>query len=310
VTIDMLPDVALLQTFDFYLDGTWIEEWYTLVHVCRKWRYIVFGSPRRLDLRLFCQAGTPVRETLGVWPPLPIVVWDNGDRAWGLDNIIAALEHNDRVCELILFNIRRSQMEKVLATMQQPFPVLTRLRLQPKDERAPVVPVSFLGGSAPRLQKLFLESIPLSGLPNLLLSATRLVHLDLRRIPHSGYISPEALVASLSVLTRLENLHIEFESPQSLSDPKSRCPPLPTRALLPLLTKLWFVGVCGYFEEIAARIDAPLLDKLTITFCHQLVFDTPQVTQFVGRTPKLKAYDEAHGVLSKLRRNGHLSTGT
>jgi hypothetical protein len=201
-------------------------------------------------------------------------------------------------------------MEKVLATMQQPFPVLTRLRLQHKNDGARVVPPSFLGGSAPRLQKLFLESIPFSGLPNLLLSGTCLVDLDLRRIPHSGHFSPEALVASLSALTRLESLHIEFESPQSLPDPKSRCPPPPTRALLPVLTKLWFVGVSGYFEDIAARIDAPLLDKLTITFRHQLVFNTPQVTQFVGRTPKLKAYDEAHGVLSKLRRNGHLSTGT
>lgn len=34
VTIDMLPDVALLTVFDFYVD---IEEWQTLVHVCRKW---------------------------------------------------------------------------------------------------------------------------------------------------------------------------------------------------------------------------------------------------------------------------------
>ena len=49
VTIDMVPDVALLEIFGVY---TWLESWYTLVHVCRKWRNVVFGSPCRLNLRL------------------------------------------------------------------------------------------------------------------------------------------------------------------------------------------------------------------------------------------------------------------
>jgi hypothetical protein len=115
---------------------------------------------------------------------------------WDVDNIIAALEHNDRICELDLFDIPSSQLEKVLAAMQQPFPALTRLWLWPRDETAPVVPASFLGGSAPRLQTLILDRIPFPGLPKLLLSATHLVHLDLWRIPHSGYISPEAMVTA------------------------------------------------------------------------------------------------------------------
>ena len=56
VTVDMLPDVALLDMFDFYVnqareEGKEEEEdlfniraWHTLVHVCRKWRTIVLGS--------------------------------------------------------------------------------------------------------------------------------------------------------------------------------------------------------------------------------------------------------------------------
>jgi hypothetical protein len=47
-----------------------------------------------------------------------------------------------------------------------------------------------------------------------------------------------------------------------------------------------------------ARIDAPLLDKLAITYFHQLIFDTPQLTQFIRRTPKFKALDEARVVFS------------
>jgi hypothetical protein len=78
-----------------------IQAWHTLVHVCRKWRTIVLGSPRRLDLRLFCTDKTPVKETLAVWPPLPIVIAQYGQPT-RMDNIIVALEHNDRVCQIDL----------------------------------------------------------------------------------------------------------------------------------------------------------------------------------------------------------------
>jgi hypothetical protein len=114
VTIDILPDVALLEIFDFYVDEKDIQAWHTLVHVCQKWRNIVFGSPRRLNLRLLCKAGTPVRETLDVWPPLPIVVLDEGYEKWGVDNITAALERNDRICRLGLLGVPSSQLEKIL----------------------------------------------------------------------------------------------------------------------------------------------------------------------------------------------------
>ena len=36
VTIDMLPDVALLEIFHFYVDEARTEAWHALVHVCLK----------------------------------------------------------------------------------------------------------------------------------------------------------------------------------------------------------------------------------------------------------------------------------
>jgi hypothetical protein len=101
--------------------------------VCQKWRNVVFGSPRRLDLRLLCKASTPVRETLDVWPPLPIIASGFCHQKWGVDDIIAALEHADRICQLRLcdINFPFSQWEKVLAAMLQPFPALTNLQLLP-----------------------------------------------------------------------------------------------------------------------------------------------------------------------------------
>ena len=292
VTIAVLPDVALLEIFDFYVHGAL---WYRLVQVCRRWRNVVFGSPGRLGLRLYCTTGTPVMKTLDVWPLLPIVI--NADclgRTPETDNIIAALKHNDRICEFSLLYI---SSEKVLAAMQQPFPALTDLDLVPRlgDEIAPIDADSFLGGSAPpHLRKLKLSYIPFPGLPKLLLSAIHLVHLHLWSIPHSGYFSPEALVTGLSVLTGLEILEIGFESPRSRPD--RRHPPRLTRALLPVLTKLQFKGVSEYLEELVARIDVPLLDELKITFFHQLLFDTPHLARFIGRTPKFKAYNEVHVV--------------
>ena len=50
MTFDMLPDDVLLEIFDFYVDeeeglpfkSIYIQEWITLVHVCRRWRRVVF----------------------------------------------------------------------------------------------------------------------------------------------------------------------------------------------------------------------------------------------------------------------------
>jgi hypothetical protein len=223
---------------------------------------------------------------------LPIVIKaDSYDRGC-VENIIAALEHKDRICELELFEFSNSQFKEVLAVMQQPFPALTHLRLWPKEENAPV-PASFLGGSAPRLRTLALTHVPFPEIPKLLLSATHLVTLSLRGISRSGYISPETMLACLSVLTRLVKLGIGFKSAQSFPRRKSQTLPIPTRTLLPILSDLSFEGAIDYLEDLVAQIDAPLLHNLDVTFFNQLIFDTPRLTQFISRTPKLKAYDTA-----------------
>jgi hypothetical protein len=297
VTINMLPDFALIEIFDFYLYEEQTEAWHTLVHVSQRWRTVVFGSPRRLGLHLSCTASTRVMEMLDVWPPLPIVVCDDGHEKWGVDNIVAALEHNDRICQLEFFDIPSSQMEKVLPEMQQSFPALTYLWLWFEETPSPVDSMLFLGGSAPRLQTLILDCVPFLELPKLLLSATHLVHLQLRRIPNTGRFSPEAMATCLSVLTRLERLVIRFKYSRFHPDWKSKHPPLQTRILLPVLTELRFYGEGGYLEDLVAQIDAPILDMLDIAF-HLWIYDIPQLTQFISRAPKFKAHDEARLIVS------------
>ena len=288
----MLPDVALLGIFDFYIYEERTEAWHTLVHVCKKWRIVVFGSPRRLGVRLHCTGYTPVREMLDIWPPLPIAIESHSDMG-GVDNIIEALKHTDRVCELDLVNIQSSQLDEA---MQRPFPALTCLRLQHSDESAPPLSDTFLGESTSCLQSLLLHRIPFPGLPKLLLSATHLVDLDLWDIPDSGYISPKVMAAGLSVLTGLQTFFIGFASPIYRPERKSHSVSSPTRTLLPVLTKLVFKGLGKYLEDLVARIDAPLLNKLAMTFFHPPIFDTSfasQLTQFISRTQVFKAHDTA-----------------
>jgi hypothetical protein len=293
----MLPDDVLLEIFDFCVykyqsTKQDIEAWHSLVHVCQRWRCVVFGSPRRLNLRLYCTSKTPVRETLDVWPPLPLVI--QSSRTECANNIVAVLERRDRVDKIELDRIS-SPLETFLAAMLEPFPELTYLRLLSRDKTVPVVPDSFLGGSAPRLRFFALNGIPFPGLPKLLLTATHLVDLHLSNIPHSGYIPPEAVVTALSTLTSLESLSLEFQSPRSHPNSESRRPPPPTRTALPVLAHFSFKGVCEYLEVIVARIDAPRVN-LSITFFNQIVFDTPQFMQFIGRTPTLKALENARVV--------------
>ena len=291
----MLPDDVLLEIFDFFVKEYPLfikdtQAWQSLVHVCRRWRCVVFGSPRRLDLQLLCKAKTPARDTLDVWPPLPLVIHDRPSSSDSLDDIIALLrvEHRDRnrVCQIGLWDLNSSQLEKVSAAIKDSFPELTYLSLHSREETVPLLPDSFLDGTTPRLEYLELDCIPFPGLWKLHLVAPHLVDLHLLRIPHSGYFSPEAILTVLSALTNLQYLWLGFESPQSRPDWASRRPP--KRSLLPVLTYFSFNGVSEYLDNLVERVDAPRLKDLDITFFNQIVFDTPRLVQFISRTPILK----------------------
>jgi hypothetical protein len=127
-------------------------------------------------------------------------IWSHQARTTSL---IAALGQSNHVCIVNLY-IAGWQSEEVLAAMQVPFPELTYLRLYSDGKTRGVIPDSFLNGSAPHLETFLLSGIPFPGLPKLHLSAAHLVDLHLFNIPHSGYISPEAIVALISVLSSLE----------------------------------------------------------------------------------------------------------
>ena len=293
----MLPDDVLLVIFDLYRKNQdqvfpplVVWKWHVLVHVCRRWRQITFSSPRYLDLRILCTYGSPVRKDLGIWPALPIVVKygasQGGITPYDEDNLNAALEHPDRVSHVDLF-ITGSQLGDVAMAMQEPFPVLTHLSIFTPNIIVPVISSGFLGGSAPCLQEVELTGVPFPTVPALLLSASDLARLRLCLIPSAGYISPEAMVATLAALPRLTFLQLDFECDTPQPD-QMHLPPA-TQTVFPSLAHFYFSGICEYMEDFMARIDAPRLGQLEISYPIQFPgFEVPQLSEFINRSEYLK----------------------
>ncbi|KAI0287738.1 hypothetical protein BC826DRAFT_740434 [Russula brevipes] len=274
VTIGSLPDNVLLEVFCLYTEDEFIEAWITLVHVCQRWRNIVFASPRRLNLRLLCDYGKPVRAMLDIWPALPISIAGSEFTTWcpkiTKDNLVAAFEHKDRVRDIFITSIQDWIWESLSYCLEGSFPVLESLYLSPPEwgwEQEIKIPDSFLGGPAPKLKSLFLDGIPCPRMPPLLLSASGLVRLDLLRIPYPGDIPPGTMATCLSTLTNLQQFYLELLSPlfpPSSPYPTSQHLPPATRTVLPFLSQVQFIGPSEYLEVLLAHIAAPLLRELGI----------------------------------------------
>ncbi|KAH9168951.1 hypothetical protein EDB89DRAFT_2244973 [Lactarius sanguifluus] len=297
----MLPDDVLLEIFDFCLRDPTIDviqrprKWQILVHVCQRWRRVIFESPRRLDLYLSCSYGTPVVQNLGFWPvTLPLAV----DYPFCLrrfspedeDNIIAALGPASRVHRIDIL-ASGPLIRKVAVVMQKSFPALTHLDLGwdlNGIPTPPVIPGRFLGGSVPRLRYFRLGRVSFPQLPTLLLSARNLITLKVKDICQNGYISPGAMVESLAVLTRLRTLSIALdEKTSSPSDQRRSRPDPPLRTILPALTTFHYRGYSEYLEDLLAQIDMPRLYDVRIEyFTHEI--QAPELSRFADRTENLK----------------------
>jgi len=208
---------------------------------------------------------------LDIWPALPLVIWREPSgyappQEEGADNITAALEHNDRVCQIVLDYLPGSLLARLATVIQESFPALTYLQISVMDMSKPVLPEAFLGGSAQRLRLCILGGIAIPGIRKLLLSAGGLVTLHLWNVPHSGYVSPEAIVTCLCPMHNLEDLAIGFESPLSRPDRPNQYRHPDTRVVLPALARFHFRGVSEYMEDLVSRIDVPLLDDVKIGF--------------------------------------------
>jgi len=300
VTIDILPDDVLLDIFDTYGGGHdhfLIWRWKSLVHVCRRWRRIVFASPRRLRLVLECGSRTSVSKLLDTWPSLPITIrFSPLDAVPWVEDIITKLELRDRITGITLDKLRvLENLERFTTT---PFPALTRVVLASNHPYPPtlIFPDAFLGGSAPQLRSFTLYNITLVELPKIVLSATRLVKLSLLELCLSvtrSYAGPEMMVTYLAALPTLEEFSVGFTwTPDSNPDLINL--PHRTRVILPALTHFHFDGANDYLEDFVSRIDAPLLNALNIVFFLHHTLHIQQLYGLISRAESFKPLKKAY----------------
>jgi len=152
-----------------------------------------------------------------------------------------------------------------------------------------------VGGPTSSLQELHLSGISPPALLSILSSTNDLVDLRLHDLPVTDHVSPQAMVAGLAVMTKLESLTIGF-NPYFLAS----LHPLPAlnfsaRATLPTLTQFQYRGSHTYLEDLVAQLDTPQLFDLTIQIDDQsIVWQFYQLFQFIDRAEDLKLAQFRH----------------
>ena len=294
VTIETLNDDILLNIFHHNLVAA-PRCWPTLASVCQRWRQIVLTHPVVLNLRLHCTHGTPVLKALDCWLSLPIIVKYGG--VPNLDppapednsNIVAALKQSGRVSSVSL-TITGSLIEN-LSGISEPLSELEELILLTLDDILLTLPAGFRWGS--RLRTLHVTRIAIPSLPLLLSPSQDLIDIQLHEIPGAGFFPAEEFADALSGMAQLQSLTFHL-----LSFPRRRSyltlPPLSGgRVVLPALTHLKYRGTSKYLDSLVARIDAPHLEDVDITFFSQPTIDAQQLGGFIERIEMYRSFSHA-----------------
>lgn len=225
----------------------------------------------------------PVLETIYLWPTMPIVIEYGESPASNPlvpedeDNIVATLKQSNCVNSISL-TITKSFLEK-LSALERPFLELDDLVLLCVDDILLTLSSAFQWG--PRLHNLHLSRVAIPTIPEILFLSTGLVDLQLHEIFNVG-LSPEAFANALSQMPQLQRLLLHFLSSTHYLAPVGL--PLPREHITLLaLRKLKYQGISKYLGNLAARINAPRLGNIDITFFnHPPHIDSSQLGQFIN----------------------------
>ena len=294
MTIQTLSDEVLLRIFRCFLESS-LRSWPILVHICRKWRHLVFASHRALQLRLFCTHGTPVLKALDCWPTLPIVVEYGGFSALNPPapedegDILAALKRSDRVSSIHL-TVTKSLL-KNLPSIRGKFSKLEDLVLHSQDGKHLFLPSKIRSGnwSGTHLRVLHLTRVEFSAPFRLLSSSRDLVDIQLHDISNNRFLSPNALAGALSGMARLRSLSLSFLSTtayQTTIPLSKKC--VVNHVVIQSLSCLKYRGASSYLDNLSARLDAPYLADIEITFFNDPPFNISNLGEFINRTGLLK----------------------
>ena len=305
-SIHTLDDDSILHVFylyrPFFEDKDNIEDWnynarwwYGLVHVCRRWRNILFGSAIYLGLSLLCTYGTPVADMLALSPPLPLLIgyfgYYRGLTSEDEEGIILALKQHGRVRRIRLHRVV-SIMQRLSLVMDEEFPILEYLHItrpNPHDDNMTILrfPESL---QAPCLRYLELQGCALPIGSRLLTTATGLVTLHLNMIHPSTYFHPNILPQWISLMPHLETLIFRLELIILHPDIERRLTHTSIIApiTLPNLHCFEFQGFSAYLEALVYRITAPRLEQLSINISTMLTSSIPRLLQFTNTAENLR----------------------
>ena len=313
LTINVLPDDILLLVFSLcnprgHVDKPVTWQWCRLVHVCQRWRRIVFASPRYLGLVIIigyrARTGS-VRRALNCWPAFPIAIRRGTRGAFPMpdedeDDILAGLKHPDRIYE-ISFSISWGMLKKSQsASLAWSFPQLERLEFRGAHGFHIDPPRGFLGGSTPtshKLRHMELLKTTFPSLPQLLMANRNLVYLSLGRDLYIGqrneHISPDTLASSLSAATQLKVFHVHIRPDISNRQQRSTHPASlsPNLILLPSLVEIDFKGPNGYLDDLISSIHSPVLRRIrvSITLMGAQPLDSSHLCQLLSRSEYLQS---------------------
>ena len=282
-----------------WVRGRW---WYTLAHVCQRWKNIILGSASYLDLTLVCTYGTHVADMLAHSPPFPLVVdyfYKGRDITTNdEEGIILALKKRDRVRRVRL-QISAPCLQKFVATMDGEYPILKFLVVElPIEDNSGIMifPETF---QAPPLRHLRLVGFALPIRSPLPMTAVGLVTLCLVMVHPSTYLHPNTLLHWIALLPQLETLSIHFIHSIPSNDLVRQLTHIPITApvTLPNLHHLWFHGASTYLDALVHWIATPRLKKLEFEFFNQLTYSVPRLQQFINTSESLR-FDSARFTFS------------
>ncbi|KAF8484017.1 hypothetical protein DFH94DRAFT_820681 [Russula ochroleuca] len=288
--IDHIPDDVLLEIFDFYrqdIDSDrqwrWKCVWFSLAHVCKKWRAVVFASATRLDLGIPVGPRKPRHIKTFLSCSLPILINYRcgyrditGSALWRMR---AVLKHCDRV-RRISFEGTDANFDKFFKATNCPFPLLESLSLRFKHCSHPKIPDTFLRGpdlSDLHLRRLKMKLVSLTSVSGFLLSVTALTHLTLLINTPFSPSSGTSLLTCLQGMPSLRclDLTITYKSRPSPPTPKDVVP-------LSKLSSFHYVGRCVNLDFLMAGISAPSLRDVNIRFFNEIWPPTVHLPRFIN----------------------------
>ena len=320
--IDTLDDDSLLNIFQLYRPvlsdeedgdedstkdgsilrgGDWVRErwWYGLVHVCRRWRYLILSSSSFLGVCLVCTRGALVATMLAHAPPVPLII-DHLDEYYDTTteeekNLLLALQHRDRVRRIRLV-MPVVTLQKLIKALDGEFPILEYLYVGSPSDTPVSRPIHDMPLTisetlqAPHLRHLISIDFALPIGSPLMATSAGLVTLSLPVVHTYHDFCLNDFLERISHMPQLETLLLNFQSSVPNSDVEGQLSHMPvaSHVALPNLRWFGFKGASAYLEALLPRVTAPLLEKLRLRFFDEPTFSLPHLLRFISESKNLK----------------------